>query len=390
MNTSHPKLKVCHVITGLGDGGAEAVLFRLCTHSSRVENVVISLMGDGKYGKLLRERGISVYCLDLPKGKIRLGSIIQLYILFRNIKPDLVQTWMYHADLIGGVVAKLSGIRAVVWGVHNTLLKKERQFFATRIVATICSYLSSWVPARIVYCANRSAEFHQLLGYSKEKTIVIPNGYDLVLFNKNTDARHRFRNELAVHSGAFLLGMVARVDPQKDHINLFRSLQILKLENLDFRCVLAGSSISWNNLNLVDQIRSFGIEDRIILVGQRADIPQVMNGLDLHVLSSKSEAFPNVVAEAMACGVPCVATDVGDASKILGETGWVVRPSDPVALSSAIKLAINEWAGKKTEWKIRQEEARNIIKENYSVERMFSSYESVWLETINELNQFTS
>ena len=106
MNTSHPKLKVCHVITGLGDGGAEAVLFRLCTHSSRVENVVISLMGDGKYGKLLRERGISVYCLDLPKGKIRLGSIIQLYILFRNIKPDLVQTWMYHADLIGGVLAK--------------------------------------------------------------------------------------------------------------------------------------------------------------------------------------------------------------------------------------------------------------------------------------------
>ena len=169
--------KVCHIITGLNNGGAEGVLFRLCAFDASNTHIVISLMDEGKYGPLLRDAGITVYSLNMRAGKVSLGGLIKLYKLLRLLRPDVVQTWMYHADLIGGLVAKVAGVKSVFWNVRHSTLEPGKSKRSTILVAKTSAYLSSWVPNRIVYCAHSAQAVHEAIGYKVGKAVVIANGY---------------------------------------------------------------------------------------------------------------------------------------------------------------------------------------------------------------------
>lgn len=372
-------MKVLHIITGLNDGGAEAVLYRLCTRDQAGEHVVVSMMDEGKYGPLLRQAGIPVHVLNMPRGQLRPGALVKLWRIVRAARPDVVQTWMYHADLIGGVVARLAGVRAVVWGIHHTTLEPGKSRRSTIWVARLLARLSRRVPRRIVECAERAAEVHAALGYCREKMVVIPNGYDLTQLRPDAAARARLRAEWGVDAAAPLIGMVARFDPQKDHANLLHALQRPAGEGVSFRCVLVGTGMTPDNQALVEHIAAAGLQDRVMLLGRRDDIPAVMNALDVHVLSSSAEAFPNVLAEAMACGTPCVTTDVGDAAAIVGETGWVVPPCDPAALADALGAALTELQAP-DRWPARQQRARSRVADAFSIEAMVGRYHAVWGE----------
>lgn len=374
------QVRVLHVITGLNDGGAEAVLYRLCTHDKTRQHIVISLMDAGKYGSMLTEAGIAVHCLNMPRGQIRLRALWRLWRLLRQLKPDVVQTWMYHADLLGGVVARLAGVRFVVWGIRHTTLVPGQSSRGTIIVARVLARLSRLVPKQIVACAEEAAVVHGRLGYDTAKMQVIPNGYDLSQFVQDKEAGQALRAELGVHEGAPLLGMVGRFDPQKDHANLLHALGLLHEREVSFRCVLVGTGLDEDNAILLAQIQQLGLQDLVQLLGRRNDIPAVMNALDVHVLSSSfGEAFPNVLSEAMACGTPCVTTDVGDAARIVGDTGWVVSPSDSAALAGALEEALGQWRQLEG-WLARQQAAREHIEENFSIEKMIDAYHAVWAQ----------
>jgi glycosyltransferase involved in cell wall biosynthesis len=172
--------------------------------------------------------------------------------------------------------------------------------------------------------------------------------------------------------------MVSRYDPQKDHANLLKALSILRQKNIEFRCALVGKHIDDSNKELTFLIKKLELDSNILLLGSRSDIPTVMNGLDLHVLASSSEGFPNVVAEAMACGTPCVVTDVGDASFIVGDTGWVVPPRDSQRLADTIELAIKE--SNRSGWVTRSIAARQRIEKNFSIDNMIRNYNAIWQE----------
>ncbi|WP_240474057.1 glycosyltransferase [Salinivibrio socompensis] len=172
--------KILHVITGLNDGGAESVLYRLCKYDKSNQYIVVSLMDEGKYGPLLEEIGVQVYCLNLSTRP--LSALIKLYNLIRQYNPEVVQTWMYHADLIGGVVARLAGYKNVFWNIRHTELKPNESKSSTILIAKFCAKISSLVPKGIVCCANKARNVHIDLGYSGEKMIVIGNGYDLSVF----------------------------------------------------------------------------------------------------------------------------------------------------------------------------------------------------------------
>lgn len=368
--------KVLHVITGLGDGGAEAALFRLCRASPDVEHHVISLMTQGKYGPLLEKAGVPVVCMDMPRGGVTPKGLIRLWRQVRNLKPDAVQTWMYHADLLGGIAAKLAGRRAVFWGIHNSVLVHGDSSTGTIWVSRLCALLSRFVPKTIICCARKSAEVHGELGYDKSIMRIIPNGYDLDQFRPDAASGRAFRRKLNLGNQR-LIGFVARYDSQKDHKNLFHALAALRERGRCPTCLLAGRGMDDSNIVLAGMLRDLGLTEQVRLLGQRGDISALMNALDLHVLSSSAEAFPNVLAEAMACATPCVSTDVGDAAEIIGDTGWIVPPRDPQELAGAIGAALDV-ADEGSSWNARCDAARQRIEDRFSIDRMAREYRSIW------------
>lgn len=370
-------MNVVHIITCLGDGGAEAVLYRLCTHDFVNRHLVVSLRGAGKYGPLLEQAGVRVYCLDMRQGRLSLRGLLRLWRLLRSRQPDVVQTWMYHADLVGGVIAKLAGIQKVFWGIRRTSLKQGRARRSTILVARLCAMLSHWVPLGIVCCAERALLEHRNFGYAGSKMRVVINGYDLQRFKPDNLAREQLRNSWQVDTAKPLLGMVGRYDPNKDHENLLKALSNLKRSGHDFQCVIVGSGIDSNNPQLVEWLNNYNLCQEVLMLGQRDDIPALMNALDINVLSSAAEAFPNVLAEAMACGTPCVTTDVGDAGVIVGDTGWVVPPEDSQALADALRCALQAREDDEA-WRTRQTRARQRIENNFSLATMVAGYHDVW------------
>jgi len=373
------RFTVAHVITGLGQGGAESVLFRLATHPAQsVRHVVVSLTDEGLYGARLRAAGVAVHALGMPRGRLTPGGLWALLRLLRALRPDAVQTWMYHADLVGGVAARLAGIRALAWGIRNSGAHLERSSRSARLVLRLCALLSGLVPAAIVCAAQDAAQRHRRLGYRGRRMTVIANGYDLSRFDRDAEAGARMRALWGVPAAVPLVGCVARWDPLKDHRNLLAALGRLVREGRDggLQCVLVGRGMSPGNAGLAALIDAEGLRGRVLLAGPSDDVPAVMNALDLHVLSSCAEGFPNVLAEAMACGTPCVATDVGDAGVILGDTGPVVPPEQPAALADAITAALADVAARGRDAAGQAGRARVLAR--FDLQRMVDAYGALW------------
>lgn len=372
--------RVLHVISGLGDGGAEAVLFRLVSCSGATRHHVVSLTDFGKYGPLLQNLGAKVDALSMPRGRITLSGISKLWRIFRAVdRGTPIQTWMYHADLIGGIVALLARQKNIFWGIHHTSLSLNNNRMTTIIAAYFCSFASYIIPKKIVCCAEAAKIVHARFGYDSSKLMVIPNGYDLSVFSHDERLGEVERERLRVPIGVPVIGFVARIDPIKDHSNLIAAISILRQEGVKFTCLLVGAGASDSNYSLMSKIADEKVQDHVRLLGPQENIPKIMNALDIHVLSSKAEGFPNVIAEAMACGTPCVSTDVGDASEIIGSTGIVIPPEDHIALARAIKTLIGEIGT--SGWDIRKSAARARIAERYGMDRMLAAYQAVWRVT---------
>jgi glycosyltransferase involved in cell wall biosynthesis len=379
--------KVVHIITGLNDGGAEGVLTRLCLHSKGAQHVVISLMDAGKYGPVLQQAGVVVHCLGMNPDKPSLIRFYHMIKLIRSEQPDVVQTWMYHADLLGGIAARLAGVRRVFWGIRMSSLEKGKSKRTTIIISRLCALLSNWLPEKIICCANKALEFHADIGYAAEKLKVISNGYDLSRFKPDGVAGAEVRKELGLGASDFIIGNVGRFDPLKDHFNLLRALALVAKQQIPFRCLLVGKGLSPENKALVAYIAELGLQNSVFLAGQRTDIPAIMNALDLHVLSSLSEGFPNVLAEAMACGTPCVSTDVGDALQIIGDAKACCSAQDAQSLANVIiKLAL-EWQQAPAAWQVLKVTSNQRIADKFSIEGMVKAYEMCWFDEARSVSR---
>ncbi|MCP1632355.1 glycosyltransferase involved in cell wall biosynthesis [Kerstersia gyiorum] len=369
------KLRVTHIIGGLGQGGAEAVLLRLVAASaSRCQHTVISLSDEGVYGAPLREAGAEVIALGASRGGGMWRAFRQLRQLLRNLRPDAVQTWMYHGNVIGGLAARSVGLNNVAWGIRNAGVSLEKSSRLARLTFRLGAWCSGWLPRLIVCCAQDARVRHEQAGYVAEKLVTVPNGYDLARFTRDPAGRERLRREWKVDADTWLFGCVARWDPLKDHTNLLEAFARLRRDHPEapLRCVLVGRDMDAANTALASLLQRLQLTDSVILAGPSQDIPAVMSALDTHVLSSLAEGFPNVVAEAMACGTLVVATDVGDAADIVGDAGWIVPARDADALAQGMAQA---W---QTDGEGRAERGRASVTARFGLERMAQRYEAIW------------
>ncbi|HLU03412.1 MAG TPA: glycosyltransferase, partial [Advenella sp.] len=292
-------LHVVHVISGLGQGGAEAVLNRLLmAPSSSIRHTLVSFTDEGLYGAGLREAGINVITLGMKPGRITPGNFLALRRELIRLRPDVVQTWMYHADAIAGLAARTAGIRHIAWGIRNSGENLKSSSKSAWLLARACGLMSGWLPQTIVCCAQGARARHEQWGYDADKMVVIQNGYDLTRWQPDAQAGARLRQQWQLAPDARVIGFVARFNPLKDHRSLINALAQCKKNGLVVHCVLVGKGLDSDNAQLMQWLREAGVTDQVILLGMRDDVPAVMNALDVHVLSSLAEGFPNVVAEA--------------------------------------------------------------------------------------------
>lgn len=372
--------KILHVITGLNTGGAETALFKLLSKMNRnlFESEVISLTNIGPIGRQIREIGIPVTSLELNR---RFPNPYKFYELVKKIKKsnsDLIQTWMYHADLIGGWAAKLATSSPVIWNIRHSDFHKNGTKRMTNLVVGLCRLFSRRIPNHILSCSETAKNLHIQWGYPADKTQTIPNGFDLDVFRPDPLAYRTIRQELKIPEESILIGLIGRFHPQKDHLTFIRAASKLaeKFDSVAF--VLCGDNMTWENPKLRKWIGEDRFRERFFLLGRRDDIPRITASLDIAVSSSLyGEGFPNTIGEAMSCGIPCVVTDVGDSASLVGETGIVVPPGDPDRLANGLERLI--LSGKEERGRLG-EMARERIRENFSLPVTVRCYEDLYLE----------
>lgn len=367
------RLRITHIITGLSTGGAETMLYKLLAGLRDAASgwQVISLSGIGAVGERIQELGVRVEALGMKPGRPDGAALLRLARRLRAARPHAVQTWMYHADLVGGLAARLASI-PVVWGIRNSTLDARYSKRSTIWTVKLCARLSGWLPARIISCSEVARQVHIGLGYTAHQISVIPNGFDTRLFRPDASAGAALRAGLGLPPETYLIGLVARFDPQKDHPSFIQAAARLHTHLPEAHFILAGDGITWQNNELSGWIENAGLRNCFHLLGRREDMPRLTAALDIASSSSAyGEAFSNALGEAMACGVPCVATDVGDARLIIGESGRVVPPRDPQKLAGAWLEVLRLPPGERLALGLA---ARRRVEEHFSLEQVAQEY----------------
>lgn len=338
----------------------------------RFSPTVISMVGLGEIAPKIQALGIPVFALGMSRGKPNIFMAFRLGKLLRQIQPDIVHTWMYHADLLGGVVARLLGFNRVIWCIRHSNLAKTENKRSTLWVVKACALLSHKIPAQIISCSYKAKDVHEAVGYAEKKMHVIPNGFDLSRFIPDEISRTSVRKELNLSSEALLIGLIARFDSQKNHFGFIKAASDVHARLPSVHFLLAGAEITAENNALNATIVAHGLQDHMHLLGRRDDMPRLMASLDVLASSSHGEGFPNVLGEAMACGVPCAVTDVGDSAEIVGETGRVVAPGDMAGLAQSL---IDILQLPNEERKKLGVAARTRVAANYEIGHVTSLYE---------------
>jgi glycosyltransferase involved in cell wall biosynthesis len=379
-------MRVMHVITGLSTGGAETMLLKLLSAASqRMEHVVVSLGDEGTIGPRIAALGVPVHCLGLKRNAPNPFRALSILPLAQRIAPQLIQGWMYHGNLMASLAAvalrktaprNVLGQKPVLWNIRQTVYDLRRERWLTAKLIRQGARLSSG-PAAIIYNSQTSASQHEELGYRAEKRVIIPNGFDCQVLRPDEAARKAVRAELGITDDTVLVGLVARYHPMKDHVGFLKAAALVVQSHPQTRFVLVGAGVSSTQPELAEGIQQNELGDRVILLRERSDIPRLNNAFDIGCSASAwGEGFSNSIGEAMACGVPCAVTNVGDSAYIVADTGFVAPPHAPEALAEAIGRLIE--IGQPGRQQIGAK-ARKRIETEFSLSAIVEKYENLYL-----------
>ncbi|MCH2132765.1 MAG: glycosyltransferase [Phycisphaerales bacterium] len=368
-------IRLAHVINNLQTGGAETTLLRLLERidRDRFEPSVIAMIGEGTIGPQLRALDIPVVALGAARRRVSIRTFLGVRKHLRDFRPDVIQSWMYHSNLAAFLArGAVPGRPAIAWNIRHSLHDLAHEPWLTRRVIRAGARRSSRVEAVVANAAVSMAQ-HEAIGYRSPRNEVIPNGVDLDEVRPVPEGRAQLRQELDVGEDTLLVGCAARFHPMKDQEMLAAAVMKTVGQGLDTHLVLIGRGCEPGGS--AESLRS-SLGDRLHLLGERRPLPPVVSGLDcLAVSSAWGEGFPNVLAEAMACEIPCVTTNVGDAAEILGEPDRVVPPGDSEAMAAAISSLLQQ--PREARQAIGAAHRKRIA-ERYPIDTIVGRYEALW------------
>ena len=335
---------------------------------------VISLRDEGTYGSRIRALGVPVHamCIRGTEGLIPAGRRISQ--LIKKFRPEIIQGWMYHGNLAASFASFTSSYNPIeIWNVRHCIYNISDEKYLTRYVIKANKLVSSRAKA-IIYNSYTSKEQHEIFGFKKESSIVIPNGFDLLELKQNIDTRNQIKNALGINSSDLVIGHVARFHPLKDHATFLRSAVKVARQHTALHFVIIGRDVDLMNPVLTGIVPG-EIEKRFHFLGECSDVYDKMQVMDILCSSSVSEGFPNVLGEAMALGIPCVATDVGDSARVVSDTGIIVPPSEVDTLAQAM---LNMLTLNPDQRKLLGKKARLRIETNYSLNNTVSRYADLY------------
>lgn len=367
-------IKIVHIITGLGSGGAENMLYKLIKYSdkSKYYHEVISLMDEGIIGKRIRDEGVKIHSLNVSKAKI-FKSILNARRICKDF--DIINTWLYHADIFGFLIAKILLKKKLIWNIRHSNLDKDANKSRTLMIVKINALLSKKLDC-ITFNSNKALDTHLAIGYKNKDTIVIPNGFELDKYSFNEENREILRKSLNIVKESKALITVGRWDIQKDYETLFKALNEMKNEHTNFKMIMVGTKLDEHNRELCDLALQYDLRDELMLLGRRNDISELLSAADCYISSSLGESFSNSIGEAMACALPCIVTDVGDSKQIVGETNDVVKAKDSKGLAEAICKFLEKPES------LRNFNSRNRVTENFDIQKVVKDYERNFQDVI--------
>jgi glycosyltransferase involved in cell wall biosynthesis len=370
------KIRVTHLVTDLARGGAEVFLQRLVTAPPEdIQHRVISLTSEGVIGPAIRAAGVDVAALSL-KGSIGAPlALARLVRMLREDQPDVLMTWLYHADFFGTLAAALSPAMPLVWNIRCADMDMSKYAYASRALPHLLARMSRR-PAVVVANSEAGREIHERYGYGPRRWEILPNGFDMQTFRPNATERAKTRAALGIDRAAPVVGLFARFDPMKDHAMFLDAADAVAKARPAVIFLLAGRGTDGEAFDRLigdrDQLRR-----HLILLGERPDMPELMAATDIAVCSSLTEGFPNTIGEAMASGVPCVSTDVGDAALLIGDTGALVPRSDWRALAHKLEEFLDIAPEARA---VLGAAARRRIEERFSLQAIVARYATLFRE----------
>jgi glycosyltransferase involved in cell wall biosynthesis len=329
---------IFHVITGLDRGGAETMLLKLirATDARQYRHVVFVLTNSSAMLPEFREQGIDVRKLNV-RG---VGSLLRALLTTRRAvvseRPVVLMSWLHHADLFAALLKLMHPSLRFVWNIRCSKLSPTELPWGNILLVRLLAFLS-FIPAAVATNSIAGRNEHAAIGYRPRRWVILPNGFDTNAFKPDKAAGMVLRLTLGLGQQNFVVGMVGRYHPMKGYGLFAEAAAIVRRRNPDIRFVMIGSGLSKENTALTKLLDHHGIGGITELLGERKNVPELMNALDVLLSTSTSEGFPNVIGEAMSCGIPCVATDVGDCRSVIGDSGLTVEAGSAMAVAEALE-----------------------------------------------------
>ncbi|MGE6246212.1 glycosyltransferase [Psychrobacter proteolyticus] len=371
--------KIVHIIISLNVGGAELMLQRLVINSNKnnqFEHSVISLTDLGGIGYELKQQGVAVYSLGMKSLTSAPLIFLKLQRLLKKIQPDVVQTWMYHSDLLGGLAAKSLGVKKIIWGIRNTELNTKKNLSRQAIV-NLCAKLSYSIPSQIACVAHTAMDTHiKKGGYDASKMLVIPNGFDINKFKPNEIQRLQLRDKLNIKFDELVIGNIGRFDPVKNHENFIKACILLLKKGYEFKVLLAGRDVDLNNPEISKFFKNNKLSKYFLFLGQVQDTAAFYNAIDVFCLTSITEGFPNVLGEAMATQKICLSTDAGDAKIILKDNGFHIPSTDYRDIADTLEHKVLN--GEVLYLQSMAQGARQSIETSYTLDKIVNDFEILY------------